>query len=160
MKTFASIDPGLRACGVAIWEDGHLKRAALVRGDYQSKLLAESAMAMSRVVREYLHDYYSIVIELPQTYRGRAEKGDANTLIELGVVCGAISAVNGSVIFVRPHDWKGTIPKKNKEGVNVVRERVREELSEIELARVQLPSRSLEHNVYDAIGIGLWHLKR
>jgi hypothetical protein len=157
-----TVDPGLRACGVALWIDAKLRRAELVPSGVQKIAhLGPAVSTMASRVYAAVGNIDLVVVELPQTYRGRAAKGDANDLIAIATVGGAIlRTFHSPGVLVLPHEWKGTIPKKTKEGVNIIRERAREKLSEEELANVSLPASSLEHNVYDAIGLGLWYLER
>jgi hypothetical protein len=58
-------------------------------------------------------------------------------------------------VFYEPSAWKGSVPK------DVMIERIKRRLSPEEHARVDLPrAKSLHHNIWDAVGIGLYHLKR
>ena len=60
----------------------------------------------------------------------------------------------GRVFKYKPHEWKGTVEKK------VMELRIQKHLTTEELKIVELPAKSLAHNVWDAAGIGLKHLKR
>jgi hypothetical protein len=51
---------------------------------------------------------------------------------------------------VLPNKWKGNLPKK------ICKDRCKAVLTPEELARVKTE----DHNVWDAIGIGLWYLGR
>jgi hypothetical protein len=96
------------------------------------------------------------VIECPQVYVHSRAKGDPNDLIRLalmaGVIVGAIGQKN--VVEYRPAEWKGQVPK------DVMTERIKRSLNKGEQSRVVLPrAMSLAHNVWDAVGIGLHHLR-
>jgi hypothetical protein len=102
----------------------------------------------------------TVVIERPQVYVHSRAKGDPNDLITLALVAGAIaggmrtSRTKLLVVEYRPAEWKGQVPK------HVMEKRVKRSLAEHEHERVQLPSAgALAHNVWDAIGIGLHHLR-
>ena len=63
----------------------------------------------------------------------------------------ALAPYSKSILHVTPAQWKGQTPKK------VTEQRARKALTWDELVAVELPSaRSLHHNVWDAVGIGLW----
>ena len=70
-----------------------------------------------------------------------------------GLIVGALNV--GAATFVKPHQWKGTVPK------NVHNARVLAALDTgsgrevFERVRASVPS-SLLHNVIDAIGLGAW----
>lgn len=169
-SALVSLDPGKRACGVALWvragERFALEQAELVQSKYEGDDLGLAVQLMAGVVGAWLErsnpmSDCSTIAELPRTYRGMADKGDANTLIALGAVVGAtIVELGCPSTLVSPHDWKGNIPKKTEGAVNIVKERSLAALSADECARIKLPIPSLEHNVFDAVGLGLWWLKK
>lgn len=182
-----SIDPGLRGCGVAAWGNGELHDARYVPGEPRGEALAEVVEATAFAVGTWLGalrrraehaahpggavplgyapgwDRVQVIIECPQTYGGRASQGDANDLIGVSMVVGAIGAHLGEPwIAVRPAAWKGQVPKKTKHKTNPIELRCRAKMTAAELCRVYLPKSkvNLGHNVWDAIGIGMWHLRR
>lgn len=153
-----SIDPGVHETGVAIWyRDGCLASAYLARvGD--SRPWSEMAAHVAAGLRQVALD--AVAIERPQVYVHSRAKGDPNDLITLALVAGAIaggmraSRTKLLVVEYRPAEWKGQVPK------HVMEKRVRRSLADHEHERVQLPSAgALAHNVWDAIGIGLHHLR-
>lgn len=158
-----SIDPGVNGCGCALWEGAQLLRAGYVTNpaaDGGKVDVLERARAMAASVAAWAREPSTVghvVIEVPQTYGGRAAKGDANDLIVVGLVVGALAAdfPKAEIDSVYPREWKGNVPK------DVTSARVLFELSEFEGGRVELPrAKSLRHNVYDGIAIGLWFLKK
>jgi hypothetical protein len=135
-KDFISIDPGVHTSGIAYWSDG-----VLVWVDYKKPSFDQCV---------------PLVIEKPQVYQGRAQKGDPNDLITLAVEVGRISSLYPSVDFVLPRQWKGTIKKE------MMLKRILKTMTDDELLllkNLKLP-KSKEHNVVDAVGIGLWRLGR
>jgi len=96
------------------------------------------------------------------------DKGDANTLIELGCVVGAVvGALGVPARIVRPHDWKGSIRKPERKidyelDGYVVEHRARNHLSPQEAAAVKWPTSNWKRmlDVADGVGIGLWALRR
>jgi hypothetical protein len=100
------------------------------------------------------------VFELPQIYRSSKAKSDPNLLIPLAVQGGhwdaLLYSVNGSVTKVKPNAWKGQVPK------NISHSRTTQKLSTEETAIALKNSYPLyiEHNKWDAIGLGIWYLER
>jgi hypothetical protein len=96
-----------------------------------------------------------LVIEKPQVYQSM--KVDPGDLIDLAIVVGRIIGLSGrEVTLYKPSQWKGQTPKA------IHHERIKKLLSADELSRVVLPKakKTLGHNVWDAIGLGLFHLGR
>lgn len=158
MSHVISIDPGVNDVGVACWKDAGLASAALVRkGKADWLSLAHRTAAWVQVVYKSVD---VVVIEKPQVYRQHLLKGDPNDLISLAIVVGAIANAfklawpDVQVVIIHPREWKGQLPKK------VSTERSRGILSDDELDCVQLPAKSLQHNVWDAVGIGLHYVGR
>lgn len=100
-----------------------------------------------------------LVVERPQIYSRRKSKGDPEDLARLLILCGYIAGSTGaapSTRLVRPHDWKGTIPKAPINRYIVHRRNVEA------LGRQYIPDSvpaSLAHNVADAVGLGVWWLR-
>lgn len=152
-----TIDPGVRICGVALWQpDGQLHRAELVRGAHAAPdAVAWIAMATAVFHATELYRPQALVIEQMRTYEGRAAKGDANDLIAVAHTVGAIvMRLRLPTVVQTAQQWKGGTPK------SVTENRMNEKLSPAEKERIIWPAKSLRHNVTDAIGIGLRHLRR
>lgn len=156
-----TIDPGVRDVGVAAWEDdGLLYGAWLVR----SKREGWNALPHKIVecVEGTFLDIDEIVVEVPQVYVQRKLKGDPNDLIMVAVSAGAMAMAlqnqyeEARIHLLRPSDWKGQTPK------DISIERIKAQLTLYEQSRVSLPSaKTLQHNVWDAVGIGLhWHRRK
>ncbi len=169
MSITVAVDPGVNA-GVAIFKRWSLVGAFLVKDEGVSSL--ENTVQHARTIRLEVWKRFGqdlpgrprrrppahLVVEVPQVYqRG---KGDQNDLLLLALSAGAIAAsfVENYDIEVHgylPAQWKGQVPK------DITKRRVLEELFEEEKALIELPSaKSLQHNVFDAIGLGMHHLKR
>jgi hypothetical protein len=164
-----AIDPGLRQCGVSIFEGTSLHGAWLARSRVLKDRGPKAWFAMAEKVfeswlqrapaRGYL--VHSLVVEVPQVYwrarrRGKAGGGNAADLIELAGVVGAISSlapVLNRVHFL-PRKWKGQVPKK------VHNARVMKRLSSAEQGFIEPTPASLLNNVIDSVGLGLFHLGR
>ena len=157
---WASIDPGLNLCGVAVWNDETLVHAKLVKTQARKggASLSDRIFWMAKAVERYLlrphaepvPPVMTLIIELPQTYGGRAAKGDTNDLIHLAAVVGALVHLAPRVQLVRPREWKGNVPG------DIFVERTKKKLTLEQVSKIDLPAKSLEHNVYDAVALGLW----
>ena len=129
-----SIDPGVNGCGWAEWSSYELYKVGFgVPPNWNDTL----------------------IIELPQVYMGSKSKGSPNDLIKVAFAAG--QTVMGRVYeTVSPRQWKGTIKKE------AMLKRILSRLDDRELSLLKglgLP-KTVEHNVIDAVGIGLWKLGR
>ena len=95
-----------------------------------------------------------IVVEKPHK---QARTVKVNDIIDVAVAAGEVAArlqqlYGGEIKYVRPDQWGGQAPKpiKNK--------RAKEALSQLELKRITMPraAKTLGHNIWDAVSIGLW----
>lgn len=159
-----AIDPGLRQCGVAMFEGGALNGAWLARNRRKAERGPEAWYSMAESVLyswikrapargQLVHD---LVIEVPQIYWRANRGGNAADLIELAGVVGAVSQalpVLNRVHFL-PRKWKGQTPKP------VHNRRVLAKLQEPERAFIEPTPASLLNNVVDAVGLGLYRLGR
>jgi hypothetical protein len=161
-----AIDPGIKATGWAIFDDGKLKACGVARATKslnQVDSMREILDEVSVQWEEYMGFSYSptlLVAERPQVYQQAMLKGDPNDLIPLAMIDGAIweRFKPQGVSFPLPREWKGQVPKQ------VMANRILDGLSKREFEIVKdslerVPS-SLRHNSYDAIGLGQWALKR
>ncbi len=148
-----SIDPGLSHCGVALWTDeGYLVRAWLARSPTR-KTEGQGARIRGVVRAIGSGNVRRIAIEVPQVYR--MSPGDPNDLIALASVVGAIThSFDAPVSMYLPAAWKKQAKKE------VVKRWIEKALSPEELARIEMKPKSLAHNVFDAVGIGLHHFGR
>ncbi len=151
-----SIDPGVKVAGIALWENSDLMAAWLVKSDQYRMGCAVIGEISSRVPVELIS---ALAIEKPQIYHQSKLKGDPADLIELAIRVGAIIShvdpCGDRTTTYLPQAWKGSSPK------DVMVERIKRRLMSDECARVELPrAKGVAHNVWDAVGIGLHHLKR
>lgn len=151
-----AVDPGLRGCGVALFDTaGRLVRCAYLRGSKDAKD-AEAWAEMAQEVYDWgAADALRVVSEFPKVYAAGKSKGDPEDLLQLAGVVGALTALfRGEVTefqVLRPYEWKRQVPK------DIMAGRIADRLSmeETSVARHGMPSKSFAHNVWDAIGIGL-----
>lgn len=150
-----AIDPGVHQSAVAAFdlEDNVYAYSVLVRpGEVLPARLRSTGIAVGR-----------IVIEKPRSYP-KASAIDNNDLIDLalagGIVAGRIAGAcyDAPITELPPATWKGQVPKP------IHHERLQRLLSDAELQHIQrdmapIPA-SLQHNLWDAIGLGLYALGR
>lgn len=112
-------------------------------------------LSVPTMVREMNVGVQDIVVELPRVYPRERAKADPNDLVTLafraGTKVGIWKAPDTRIHIVRPADWKGQTPKA------VMNKRV---LARLEVDEVVALGAENDHNVLDAIGIGLFHLGR
>lgn len=162
-----AVDPGLRGCGVALFQGGTLLRAAYVKNNGEGRGYAAHVIAGASVQRWLMSEgdgLDALVVELPRVYPGSAQqKGDLNDLLDVAGVGAAVAtalrfdAFAGALLLashVFPSDWKGNVPKET------MTERIRRSLTDEERRAIEKCPASLMHNVLDACGIGLHKLGR
>ncbi len=154
-----SIDPGKRACGVALFLDGRLFHAAYVVA--YSNLEGPAAWkAIASRVRQWTDGHQvkidQVAFEQPSAYRAdRPYK--TKILQDLIGVDAWICALYPDAVHFRysPQMWKGSMNKEQ------TRLRAIDRMSSEEISEIAFPNaRSRQHNVWDAIAIGLYHLGR
>lgn len=153
--TLVAIDPGKKSAGVAIFRHGLLWDCELVRApDHEHMCIFAGLVGFALDNRGN-----EAMIEVPRVYP-KGHTPNPNDLIPVAVVAGVFGRVlagkGARVRFVAPKTWKGSVPKV------VHNNRVMKKLTGAELRVLDdcgAPA-SLRHNVVDAVGIGLWTLRR
>lgn len=150
-----TLDPGVKCAGCALFEDdGELTYAWLVEGkDWVSTAneVVRTFPVNACVVGEFVFEHMQVYKE--------TSPGIADDLILLSLMAGRVSGMLSTwvrkVTSYTPATWKGQIPKK------IMIERIKKSLSSEEFLRVETPrAQSKAHNVFDAVGIGLFHLRK
>ncbi len=158
-----SCDPGVRASGVAFFTaHGELDGVRLVRN--QSSDVAEMCRALVNMDMPPRFAPTTVVVERPTVYGrgGRSGKGDPNDLISIAMVGGAFLAAwtleGADARIYEPRTWKGSVKKE------IHNDRVLAALSDDEIGLFETDTermpRGLLHNAIDAVGLGLYFLKR
>lgn len=159
-----AVDPGIRGCGLALFDDARLRLAAYLKNGARSKNIVRDAESMGRDVWRWAPSAVTeLVVEWPQIYatriRSGESKGDPNDLLGLAAVDAAIAAHMWETPVGRylPREWKGQLTKE------ACHHRILSRLDDGErqvLAQACEEAGSLAHNVMDAVGIGLHHIGR
>lgn len=135
------IDPGKHDISIAVFQGGYFITAEFFRG---------GSCAKHRRVLAYSPDI--VVCEKPQVYQGAKNTKDANPadLIDLAVSVGACMSAAPRAYSVAPNHWKGQVPK------NIHHERYEPRLTPAMRSCINVVAPGLQHNVRDAICMGLW----
>lgn len=157
------IDPGLRACGCALFagRTGILLHAGLPQNPIKRE---RGPVAWHGMARAVLCWYVSTACSAPTHVRIEGQVVDsrtpnANDMLEVSGVAGACAALwlDAKVSSPgAPEHWKSSIDKK------AMTARIQSRLDESpdELGRLDPVSADLRHNMLDAVGIGLKHFGR
>lgn len=156
--TLVTVDPGVKATGIAHFIDKKLHRVALVRSSGLTSMIG----SLFNVEWPVYFSLNELIVERPTVYR-RGSKGDPNDLISIAIVAGAAAMAFGcetwtSIEFIEPRTWKGSV-KKTVHNARIIKRLDKEEL-EVMNTRLDGVPKGLIHNVVDAIGIGLYKLGR
>jgi hypothetical protein len=152
-----TIDPGFRYFAYAVFSDQVLQHADLVRAHKvdEWEVWTRQPPDFSEIreaVSQFEWTQRVAVIEFPQVHR---DTPNPNDIVKLASACGAYTAILQSlgftVTWVAPSEWKGTVPK------DIMFKRILAKVTPDEYTRLKKPK---DHNVVDAVGIGLWHLNR
>jgi hypothetical protein len=165
-----AMDPGIRGCGLAMFEAGRLKHATYVRNPTRkgSDGLAITTMglAVGSTAKTWLAPRAKdtplvCCVEMPQVYAHGKGEGDPNDLIPLAAVDGALLTALpwSATVTYRPRVWKGTIDP------DILTARLCSTapgalLYPDEHTHTDKVCTSLAHNMWDAVGIGLYYLGR
>lgn len=156
-----TVDPGLRACGVAVFRDGRLTSAFAVRGpaDVRGPRLWRSlgGDVCHRLSKTGLFPQQGhLVVETMKVYT--EGKADPDDLLELQGVASAIACgVPGwwSVEGVLTRDWNGQVPSA------VRRERTKKWVADngwLDAVDLNTTAR-FQQDIWSAIGIGRWKIE-
>lgn len=168
-----SVDPGLSltgGTGYALFrtEAAYLAPGAPEGGLVTAGLITPTEERLEERIREIRFNLEKrcapygerskIVIEKMKVYSVTKQKGAQGDLIDLAHLGGALMHLATSAVLVEPSGWKGQVPKDVVAGLVEARlaERERATLNTI----LEGVAKTRRHNVYEAVGIGLWYLRR
>lgn len=164
-----TVDPGLRAVGVALWKDGALLHAGAVRGPPPPARGPAVWRMLALDVTDYLwqnaDDGFNpdhtlgVVVTETMRYSHGSKKGSAEDLLEVqgvaGAVVGLLAGYGWQADEAPAHAWKGQVPR------DVMAGRIEAWVYERGWAdRLVRSSRATETNdAMHAVGIGKWWLR-
>jgi hypothetical protein len=160
-----AVDPGQAHCGAALFLDGELRAAALVRHPDRHDAGLESLRLMAAKVAEWCRyqtglgtDNFDghLICEWPKAYYGEKSQAPVDDLMPMCGIDGALAALlpGASCEYVRPYEW-GAKGKPKPGQAYIVEGMVRRRLSPAEAMRIAPCPKSKQNNIFDAIGIGL-----
>lgn len=154
MSTLLAVDPSLRGTGWAYFERGMLEKCGVLEGSTDTTRI-EAVRAIHASIN-VSGKYPELVIEFPRIYpkgRGETDHVDPNDLLWVAAVAGAMSTLGPSKIYY-PSDWKGQSKKEKTLRL------VLQACTPAERAVIEQVKGWKRHNAVDAVGIGMYHLKR
>jgi hypothetical protein len=164
------VDPGIRGCGVSVYQRGVLTRAAYVKNPAAKGNDMQAILSMVDALRVLIppDGPCTFILERPQIYAGQ-QRGtkDPNDLLPLMGIIAGLAAHHPYAHFIeyRPREWKGTIDademtRRIKEALAPEEFAVATEGTECPICCDQLslltcPESCKWHNTFDSIGLGL-----
>lgn len=148
------IDPGKRTNGYAIFKEGVLTVCGLAKPEE----IAKDILSLFPLADEEI----TVVTERMQVYKfSPVRNADLTDLLLMsGYMAGRVHASYPLLTWLKPEprEWKGNTPKKIHHR-RVMKKLSLQEQAAASVALENVPE-SLQHNVWDAIGLGLWGMKR
>jgi len=143
-----SVDPGAWSIAWASWaKDGFLLECGLHK--FQTK--SEG----SEWVQSRGHGWDVLVVEKPQIYQTNRKEIDENDLVDVATTVGMCYPLAAEIIEWYPRQWKGQVPKK------VHHKKMKASaLNPNDVAVLKAAKMYCNHNVLDAVGIGLRYFRR
>ncbi len=154
-----AVDPGIRGCGCALFEQGTLSVATYVKNPVTEGKGPAAREGMAYVVRQWAWGFGApvrpFVFEKMVSYADRSKQsGDQNDLLTLCAVTDRLAGLldlTGTEYTVS--EWKGQMDKET------CHRRIYKILSPEEILAIASVG-AKDHNTLDAVGIGLHHLGR
>jgi hypothetical protein len=147
-----AVDPGLRAAGVSVFDDGELVLATLAIGSDETGRGPEAWVSMATAIAATFPLAPDVlVVELMQVYPGGTPADD---LMQVTGVTGALAAMypNTRIEGYKAREWTGGVPKKERQAAFT--------MTEAEWSVVDSYPKALMHNVVDSLMLGKWRLAK
>jgi hypothetical protein len=167
MTMLLAIDPGKWKAGAALFNDDDQLVAAKLLSS-RSKNPAQAAKEIGDEAAWFSTGQVdTICCEWPNVRSRQRQKGDPNDLLFLTMINGAVfAAVEADVREMVPvNDWKGQLDKDTTKGRILGEwpdgfEPLVSMPPKVNMTERRLLGDNPDHNVLDAVGIGLWKLHR
>lgn len=160
MSTLLAVDPSLRCTGWAFFWDERLKACGYIESpSHVSRIEAVRYVFNTFDTFDYFDFVDETVLEFPRIYpkgaqERRTDHVDPNDLLWVAAVAGAFAAQANTVKSYYPSDWKGQSKKEKTLRL------VLQACTPAERAVIERVTGHKRHNAVDAVGIGMYHLKR
>lgn len=157
-----SIDPGRQHVGVAMFDEGKLVDAFCVHAKKaDSQLFATAQTVISKIAYRWpgacTPFAQEVALEMMQTRESNVAAHAS--IIELEFLSGLLAAKFNYFTRVPANEWTGGRPKHINH--SRIRRRLEEKERDVLVDALEEETRSSNHKeILDAIGIGLYHLKR
>jgi len=145
-----TIDPSINFTGYAIYNDTKLNNYGLLNpklnNTFNEEYIDKSFSIFSQIKSKYKKEKIDkIILEVPEHFgvSGYLAR-ESGSIFKLTFLCGMICSLK-EVITVPPRGWKGQLPK------HVMRNRFIKKFPQLDIENIN-------HNVLDAIGIGIWYI--
>lgn len=170
---YISIDPSINNCGYAVFNDKKLVEYDILHPSSRKLTYLEKSREMIKAIIdicEYTSKYdypwkdVQLITEVPQHFgTGGYLARESGDVYKLTFVCGMIYNITPNVIAYTPNEWKAQLPKC------VIRARIsrlreyklplykKEKKKCIDCGQMHL-EHDMDHNILDAIGIGIRHI--
>lgn len=156
MNWLLTVDPGLKACGAALWRDSELVWARAVRASVVGRGPALWADMASNVVSTLPQVSGRLVVETMKVYT--TGKADPDDLLELQGVSGAVVGYATSFGWraegVKAREWNGTVPSDIRRARTKAWVEARGWSSRVDLNTTA----RFQQDVWSAVGIGRYVL--
>ena len=169
------VDPSINSAGVALFKDSDLVAATTIKVSRRGDIFAR-CLYIAEEIRNWCHRntpiVSTIVVEWPKIYTRDKSEGDPKNIIPLAGVAGAVAgliAVDGLLapsdhdlecVSYLPGEWAGRVPK----ALTVKRAKTSPRALKIERrltpSEMQVWAGVKYHDAVDAIGIGMYHVRR
>lgn len=152
-----AIDPGYRYFGYSLFEGPAITKAGLCTAEKSEDWerwtgQPPNFLSLAEIILNTEWSRKLAVIEFPKVHR---DTPNSDSIVRLAAACGAytglLQASGFQVEWVEPRAWKGTVPK------DIMYKRILAKVPKLEYSRIE---RIHDHNVIDAVGIGLWKIKK
>lgn len=158
MSHLLAIDPSLRGTGWACFRNGMLVNCGVVEGPANTtRITAVQCIWHDMPTMAGWGEDDQVVLEFPRIYpkgRGQTDHVDPNDLLWVAAVAGACAAHGVPVHHYYPSDWKGQSKKEKTLRL------VLQACNSVERDVIEQVKGWKRHNAVDAVGIGMYHLKR
>ncbi len=162
-----TVDPASYQTGVAYFEDGQLLFVRVLRGSSARKEIidyTDEAVKRAGSIAQQMHEVsaqlglkageFELAVEYPRIYPGTRDE-DPNSMIDISLVIGRLLENIPEPLkahFPFPGQWKSQVKKKHM---------VKHIISFLSKNEIEAMGKDVKnHNAVDAVGIGLWKLRR
>lgn len=160
------LDPGLRECGWAVFDKGILEECGLAVNPERKDRTAKAWLAMASEVARSSFPWMArpdlLVYEMMQVREKGAGRKNTSDLLPLVGVLGATAALLRAKETVEylPKNWKGDIPKPIHQARVLESGVLDAQEGGVLQAAFNKTAKNLQHNIVDAVSIGLFHTGR